>query len=186
MADPDNGYAKYIDVDSFVNYYIIQELTKNIDGNLRKSSFLTKERGKKLEMYHVWDFDLTIGNCNYFQDYGYGADNTYKGFFIKDYGYLGYGTGWFVRLFEDPAFREKVKLRWNELKPQLAKVPDFIDSHQKELFEVAGRNFRRWPILNTWIWPNVVVTGSYQGEVDYMKSFYINRLEWLDAEINKF
>ena len=185
MADPDNGYAKYIDVDSFVNYYIIQELTKNIDGNLRKSSFLTKERGQKLEMYHVWDFDLTIGNCNYFQDYGYGADNTYKGFFIKDFGYLGYGSGWFVRLFEDPAFREKVKFRWNEIKPQLAKVPDFIDSHQKELVEVAGRNFRRWPILNTWVWPNVVVTGSYQGEVDYMKNFYTNRLEWLDAEINK-
>ena len=60
------GYPKYIDVDSFVDYYIVQELTKNIDGNLRKSSFITKERGKKMEMYHLWDFDLTLGNCGYF------------------------------------------------------------------------------------------------------------------------
>lgn len=188
MSDPDKGYAKYIDVESFVNYYIIKELVKDIDGNLRKSTFLTKERGKRLEMYHVWDFDLTIGNCNYFDStYGNGLDNSYKGFFIKDFGYLGYGSGWFVRLFEDPAFKAKVKARWNALKPELSsKIPAFIDTNKEFVEEAAGRNFQRWPILDTWVWPNVEVTGSYQGEVAYMRKFYLDRLNWLDAEIKKW
>ena len=185
FADPVNGYARYIDVDSFVNYYIIKELTKDIDGNLRKSSFLVKERGKKLEMYHVWDFDLTLGNCDYFDDF-YGLENGPRGFFIKDYGLQGYGTGWYYRLFKDPAFKAKVKKRWNEVKPKLNQVPSYIDTEAAFIRPAADRNFKKWDILNVWVWPNVRVTGSYMGEVAYLKEFYRNRLEWLDTEINKW
>ena len=183
-ADPQRGYAAYIDVDSFVNYYIIEELVKDIDGNLRKSSFLTKERGKKLEMYHVWDFDLTLGNCNYFPDFG--SDNSYKGFYIRDFGYDGYGTGWYFWLFKDPAFRARVKARWKELKPQLDKVPEYIDQEQAYIKDAAERNFVKWKILGQHVWPNVVVTGSYDKEVKYMRDFYTARLAWLDGEISKW
>ena len=183
-ADSRTGYAAYIDVDSFVNYYIIEELVKDIDGNLRKSSFLTKEKGKKLEMYHVWDFDLTLGNCNYFPDFG--SDNSYKGFYIKDFGYDGYGTGWYWWLFQDPAFKARVKARWNALKPHLDKVPEYIDSEQAYVRDAAARNFGKWDILGRHVWPNVVVTGSYDKEVKYMRDFYIARLAWLDGEINKW
>lgn len=81
-----DGYEKYIDVDSFVNYYIIQELVKNIDGDVRRSSFLTKTHNGKFEMYHVWDFDLTMGNCDYFDSIiGNGMDNGYTGWYIRNY-----------------------------------------------------------------------------------------------------
>ena len=81
-SDDVAAYEDYVDVDSFINYYIVQELTKNVDGNFRKSTFLTKEQGKKLEMYHLWDFDLTLGNCGYFD---WRVGNGPQNFFIKDF-----------------------------------------------------------------------------------------------------
>ena len=185
FANASSGYARYIDVDSFVNYYIIKELVKDIDGNLRKSTFITKERGGKLEMYHVWDFDLTIGNCDYFNSM-YGISNSYTDFFIRDYGAQGKNTGWYPRLFMDPVFRLKVKNRWNQLKPQLQRVPDFIEANYRFIEPAAQRNFQKWIILNTYVWPNAKVTGTYRGEVNYLLSFYNSRLQWLDTEINKW
>ena len=169
------GYLKYIDVDSFVDYYIVQELTKNIDGNLRKSSFITKERGKKLEMYHLWDFDLTLGNCGYFWgDVGNGPEN----FWIKI-------DKWFPYLFADPAFVEKVQNRWNELMPKFEKIPEFIDDQALTLAKAQERNFQVWSIWESVDWVYFPSLGSYEKEVDYLKEFYTERLQWLDRELNK-
>ena len=180
FTDPEKGYAAYIDVDSFVNYYIIQELVKNIDGNLRKSSFLTKTPTGKLVMYHVWDFDLTLGNCDYFDAE---VGNSYTKFFIKDYGAWGKNTSWYHRLFQDPAFVDKVQARWKEVLPQLKTVPDYIDEQHEMLFGAEDRNFERWNILNTYVWPNAKVLGTYKAELNYLKSFYKGRLDWLDTNL---
>ena len=170
-----SGYPKYIDVDSFVDYYIVQELTKNIDGNLRKSSFITKERGKKMEMYHLWDFDLTLGNCGYFWgNVGNGPEN----FWIKL-------DKWYPHLFADPAFVDKVQKRWNELKPELEKIPEFIDEQTFYLAKAQERNFKVWSIWESVDWVYFPSLGSYEKEVDYLKEFYTKRLEWLDTELNK-
>ena len=170
-----SGYPKYIDVDSFVDYYIVQELTKNIDGNLRKSSFITKERGKKMEMYHLWDFDLTLGNCGYFWgNVGNGPEN----FWIKL-------DKWYPHLFADPAFVDKVQKRWNELKPEFDKIPEFIDEQTFYLAKAQERNFKVWSIWESVDWVYFPSLGSYEKEVDYLKEFYTKRLEWLDTELNK-
>ena len=171
----ETGYPKYIDVDSFVDYYIVQELTKNIDGNLRKSSFLTKERGKKLEMYHLWDFDLTLGNCGYFWN---GVGNGPENFWIKL-------DKWYPYLFKDPAFVNKVKNRWNELVPKFRQIPDFIDEQVFSLTQAQKRNFEVWDIRESIDWVYFPSLGSYEKEVEYLKEFYMARLEWLDREINK-
>lgn len=183
FKDPVNGYAKYIDVESFAKNYIINELTKNVDGNLRKSTFLTKERGKKLEMYHVWDFDFTLGNCDYFDDY-YGLTNTYEGWFIRYCGRNGHGSGWYYILMQDPAFVKVVQDIWNEAYPELLTVGDYIWQMYDEVAEAALRNFDRWQILNTYVWPNYVYLGDYRAEVDYLHRFYTQRLEWLNTELN--
>ncbi len=184
--DPNNGYAKYIDIPSFINYYIVQELTKNIDGNLRKSTFITKERGGKLKMYHVWDFDFSLGNCDYFGDY-YNISGSGRDFFIKDFGYQGYGWGWYYRLFQDKVFKDKVKNRWNAVKGELrARIPEFIDEQSAYIAEPAYRNFKTWNILNTYVWPNRRIPGSYEGEIEYLKTWYLERFNWLDTEINKW
>lgn len=169
------GYPKYIDVDSFVDYYIVQELTKNVDGNLRKSSFITKERGKKMEMYHLWDFDLTLGNCGYFWgSVGNGPEN----FWIKL-------DKWYPYLFSDPAFVERVQDRWNDLMPEFEKIPDFMDAQVEILGDAIGRNFQRWDINESVDWVYFPSLGSYEKELDYLKEFYAERLEWLDRELNK-
>ena len=171
----ETGYPKYIDVDSFIDYYIVQELTKNIDGNLRKSSFITKERGKKLEMYHLWDFDLTLGNCGYFWG---GVGNGPENFWIKL-------DKWYPYLFKDPTFVKKVKARWNELMPEFEKIPAFIDEQAAIIEDARIRNFQRWSILESVDWVYFPSLGSYEKELEYLKEFYSSRLEWLDRELNK-
>ena len=177
FADPVKGYAAYIDVPSFINYYIVQELTKNVDGNLRKSSFLTKERGKKMEMYHLWDFDLTLGNCGYFDgSVGNGPEN----FWVKDYkSDCTRGMGWYGYLFKDPAFVTAVKARLNELMPQLEAIPEFIDDQVFMLEKAQARNFERWDINASVDWVKMPSLGSYEAEVEYLKDFYVSRLDWL-------
>ncbi len=183
LASPTKGYAAYIDVDSFINYYILQELTKNIDGNLRKSSFITKERGQKLEMYHVWDFDLTLGNCGYFD---WRVGNGPEGFWIKDFASnCTPGDNWFNLMMKDPAFVLKLRERWNALMPELRNVAGFIDDQALVLDPAQKRNFNRWNINESVDWVMFPSLGSYEKEVGYLKEFYTERLEWLDVEINK-
>ena len=173
----------YIDLNSFINYYIVQEITKNVDGNLRKSSFITKERGKKMEMYHLWDFDLTLGNCGYFPwEVGNGPEN----FWIKDYkSNSTYGGGWFWYLFKHPDFVRAVKNRWNALLPQLEMIPEFIDEQALLIEEARVRNFQTWSIHESVNWVMFPSLGSYEKELEYLKNFYTERVEWLDKEINK-
>lgn len=184
FADPDEGYARYIDVDSFVDYFIAEELSKDIDGNIRKSAYLTLENSRKLRFYHLWDFDLAFGNCNYFPSDADGGNGP-TGWWIRDFGTKSVkNTGWYRRLFQDPVFVKKVQKRWNEVYPLLAAVPEAIDREVAEMGSAPGRNFDKWQILGTWVWPNVKVTGSYQGEVQYLKDFYGERLEWMNESIN--
>ena len=188
FTDPDTGWQKYIDIETFAKAYLVNELTKNIDGNMRKSSFITKKKNDKFQMYHLWDYDLALGNCNYLDD-EFGASDGPEGWFIKDYTWaryspLGYHHQWFTILTKDPAFCAKVKELWNTHYDELKNIPGFIDQMATYLKDAQKRNFEKWNILNTHVWPNVVVTGSYQGEIDYLKSFYSSRFNWLDGRIN--
>lgn len=195
FASPEKGYAKYIDVDSFIKYYIIQELSYNIDGKCCKSTFLTKQKDKKMEMYFVWDFDLAFGNCNYFGKY-YNLDNGPTGFHTRDYlsdytsggvNYGNYGKGWYFRLFQDPAFVAKVKAKWNEIYPFLQTVPKLIDDHVKAIGEdPINRNFEKWQILGKYTWPQTTpYPETHAGEVQKLKEFYSARLKWLNEELNR-
>jgi hypothetical protein len=178
-----DAYEEYVDVDSFINYYIIQELTKNVDGNFRKSSFLTKEQGGKLEMYHVWDFDLTLGNCGY---YGWDVGNGPENFWIKDFASnCTPGDNWVNLMMRDPDFIIRLQDRWNELMPELERIPDFIDEQALTLDKAVKRNFQRWNIWDWVDWVKMPSLGSYEKEVAYLKEFYSDRLEWLDRELNK-
>ena len=168
----DYAYRSYIDVPSFINYYIIQEITKNPDGNVRKSTYLTKEKGKKLEMYHVWDFDITLGNCDYTN-------------FEKPEGWQMRYVKWYNQLFFDPAFKKAVVDRWNELYPALlTQVPAFLDRQYALMDGAEARNFDRWQILGVKVWPNYYYFPTYEQEYDFLKDFYADRLAWLNGMIN--
>ncbi len=184
-ASPTEGYAKYIDPDSFIKNYLIQELVKNVDGNLRKSTFITKERNSRMMMYHVWDFDIAFGNCNYFPDFWPGVTNGPEGWFVKNHINASEpNDGWYGRMFKDPAFKERVKEIWNNAKSDLQGIPAYIDYNVDLLDGAQNRNFATWKILDKQVWPNLYVFGSYDKEVEYLKSFYSDRLKWLDDALN--
>ena len=161
----------FADVPSFVNYYIIQEIAKNPDGNVRKSTYITKEKGKPLEMYHVWDFDITLGNCNYTN-------------FEKPDGWQMRYVKWYNQMFHDPGFKKAVVDRWNELYPALLEVPEFIDRQYRLMNGAETANFEKWQILGKYVWPNKYIFDTYQQEYGFLKEFYLDRLAWLNERIN--
>ena len=98
FKDPKTGYAAYIDPDSFIDHHLLVEVTKNIDG-FRFSTFYYKDRGGKLNMGPIWDWNLSFGNANGKQ--GWMPESWYWPQ-LDDRQY-----SWFRRLFEDPDFAQR-------------------------------------------------------------------------------
>lgn len=172
FADPVLGYAAYIDVDSFIHWYLVNEIFRNLDAKMRSSCWMYKPRGGKLHMGPLWDFDIAAGNFD-------GADGyETTGWWIRN-------GPWFARLFEDPAFLARVRQVWNEIRVrQLPALIESIPAHAASLQQSQLNNFQRWPILETWVWPNNRVPGSYAGEVEYLATWLNARIAWMDAELN--
>ena len=171
-ADPDTGYRHYLDVDSFIDWYLVNEITKNNDAVFFASVFMYYDPVKeKYCMGPVWDFDISLGNIDY-----NGSDNPVN-FWIKN-------SPWIARLFEDPWFVSQVKARWNQKKAEFNSIPQFIDQRASYLAIAQTFNFRKWTILDKIVWPNPQINGSYYGEIAYMKSWLTTRLNWLDGAIN--
>ncbi len=180
----ENGYRKYIDVESFIDYYIVQELSKNVDGNMRGSCYLALRQNGKIEQPLVWDFDLAFGNADYITWEQGASSYDWDGWYIKT------ESPWFDRFFEDPAFVAELKKRWNELKPQLDQLPGFIKDNALMLDYAQIRNFgpkanggAGWDI-NLVEWNTNRVRGSYDAELNYLVSFVEKRIGWLHTNIN--
>lgn len=131
FADPKTGYAAYIDVDSFVNYYILNEVAMIEDaGNL--STYIYKELGGKLQIT-VWDFNNGYDNYQWFAQ-------DYEEFFAQD-------NSWFSRLLQDRSFVDCVVARYRELRQDIFTEEYFfslLDSYEQILGEAIERNFAVW------------------------------------------
>ena len=171
---PYRDLGKIIDIDSFIRYFFVQELGKNVDGNMRLSTYMWKPRNGKLGFPCVWDFDLAFGNCNYMHEVG--ATNAPDGWHIRN-------AIWFRQLFRQQEFCDRVAAMWNEFYPKLAGVETEMRQWAARMDDAQKRNFQRWTILNTHVWPNLVVKGSYQGELNYMLDFFMTRAAWMNTEI---
>jgi len=180
IADPQVGersaeYEALIDVASFVDFYIISEVVRNNDtGGGGIGIYLYKPRGGKLAIGPLWDYDIAMGNINY------NGNDQPKGWWIKT------DNRWYKALFNDAKFTQAVKARWQEIKPTL--LPTILDKIDEAAFETLQtgqqRNFQRWDILNEQVWPNPVALGSYEAEVDYLKTWLTTRVDWMDTEIS--
>lgn len=183
-ADPLTGYPKYLDIQSFVDFVIINEMTKNVDA-YRLSTFFYKDKDSKnsrLFAGPVWDFNIAMGNADYCvgpNHYGWVMDfNTVcpQDFWIIHF--------WWRRLWDDPGFRERLRDRWVELRGDAftdTKVTGILDSLVGVVQQAQVRNWQRWPVLNTWVWPNVFCCGTYAQHVDYLRNWLLDRMEWMDG-----
>ena len=167
----DEGYAEYIDVDSFVDWFLISEITKNVDSMFFSSMFLNVMPGEKIKMGPLWDFDLSFGNVDY-------ADSRYaEGWWVKYH-------PWYERLFQDPAFVEEVKVRFAFFKGNQDFILNKIDAYAEQLQWAQQENNDKWQTIGQYVWPNPVVFDTYQEEVDHMKEWYVNRMNWLDSALD--
>ena len=62
-------------------------------------------------------------------------------------------------------------------------IASYIDTKVDEIIPAVARNFERWPILGEYVWPNAIITGSYQAEVNYLKEFVDRRWDWMDRNM---
>ena len=148
FADPKTGYARYIDVPSFVDYFIHTELSLNADG-YKRSAYFYKEKqhedgtGGKLVAGPVWDYNLAYGNANFAN-----ADNP------EAWNFEGASNNptpaMWQRLLQDPAFRKAVKVRYKALRKNVLSnkaIDAYIDRHAKLLAPCLDRHFKTYPEL---------------------------------------
>ncbi len=186
FADTVDGYAGYIDIDSFIDHHILVELTKNIDG-FRLSTYMFKDRGGKLNMGPVWDYNLSLGNANYYD--GWNSQGWYHEVWgLWTPGGEGYPSyEWYRRLFEDPEFELRYWDRWYALRKGVystEKLLGDIDTYNILLDEAQVRNFARWNILGRYLWPNWFIAYTHQAEIDWMKQWLESRLVWIDGQFS--
>jgi len=172
FKDPENGYQKYIDVPSFVDWYLINEISKNLDSKSYSSMYFSHIPGQKIKMGPVWDFDLSFGNVNYTEC------EFVDSFWTKRH-------AWFSRLFEDPLFVQKVKERFAYYRVNESYLLDIIDAKAEHLHFAQQENDLRWDIYGNYIWPNPVVFDTYEEDLAYLKNWFIERMKWLDEAYAK-
>lgn len=176
------AYTDYIDVQSFVDFFILNEISANPDA-YRLSTFMHKDRDQKLKMGPIWDFNIAFGND------GRSATNTW----IYRYNQSNPSDLWLVhfwwtKLMQDPQFRHAVKVRWDALKSgalSLDHINHKIDEWVTylESNQAISRNFERWDVIGESLPFNSFVGNSYQEEVDYVKNWIASRISWMDTEM---
>ena len=187
FRDPNEGYRKYINENSFIDFFILNELSNNVDG-YRLSTYLYKDRGEKMNIGPIWDFNLSFGNADYCGGERYDLW-CYK-FNERCLGDLWNVPFWWERILEDEKFVINLKNRWNDLRgnllsdENLMNIIDIKYSLLNNETEVIKKNFEKWKIFGIYIWPNSFIGNNYYEEIEFLKNWIKNRTQWLDQSIN--
>lgn len=161
-----NGsYRNYFDIESAINWYLVQELTLNEEASRTKNCFLYKERGdEKFYIGPPWDFDAwTFGVTGVKR---FWCNNT---------------TLYFSTLLKDPYFVSRLKEKWNEYKPKFeSEIPNYIVEQYNKIYNSALRNDAMWPNWITYFNPE---ERSYEDIVTDMINAFKTQLSWMDSQI---
>jgi hypothetical protein len=188
MNDSKASFREMMDVPSFVNYFILNETVRNVDG-YRLSSYLYKDKeslGGKIKMGPAWDFNIAFGNADYLNGW------MTNGFVYKAMENEGGQNDawqvpfWWNKLVQDASFRKAVATRWKEVRKTFLNTNSLfasIDSAQVVLKEPLIRNFQKFPLMGRKIWPNYYVGSTLSDEVNWLKNWIQGRLTWLDAQL---
>ena len=180
----ENGYSKFIDVESFIDFIILQEISRNVDA-YGLSTYVYKDKesiNNKLTAGPIWDFNHGFGNCDYYE--AWETDGWNISYIYDD---MDQRAFWWLKLWDEENFKGMVKDRYNELRLSVLStnnVNSKIDEYVSTLGNSVNRNFTKWPILGEYIWPNYQVFDTHQEEIVYLKSWINNRLTWMDSELN--
>ena len=155
---------KYIDMKSFVDYFIVYNVSQNYEINYPKSAFMYKDLNGKLKMGPVWDFD-------------------YMTFSPSKLGLGCEGSLWYDKLLKNERFVSLLKQQWNLYKEDFLKNDAFIDSIAYYIHNSNERNYLLWPIgLKKDLIGDEKL--SFDDAVELLKDAYMNQISRLDLEIN--
>lgn len=163
-----NDLESWLDVDDFVRYYWIQELTKNLDAAFHRSIFFTWEIGSPFKMGPIWDFDMGYGNW-VVSDWQ-GPD----GFPIRS-------EGWASLMFKNKKFVQNIHDYWASHRDFFNTLPDSISKYGKIVEPYTSNEFKRWPTLG--YAENIThkeAYRSYSESIDSLNSWIGQRIQWID------
>lgn len=170
------GNFSNIDLYSFADWWIVEELAKNTDSQFYSSCYMYFDPSdKKIHMGPVWDFDLGFGNN--------GVDVKTEGFQADE---AQNGANWILELRKSEEFKNIVKERWNTCKPLIESY--FSGEYEENLSNIkkdVDVNFIRWPILGKSVWKAPIdceERKDYDSEVEYFKTWKDNRINWLSSQ----
>ena len=171
--DEKNGYRTLIDIDSFIDWYLINEISKNNDAAFYSSCYMTLIPGGKLKMGPLWDFDIAFGNTRQ-------SDNEKtSGFWVKN-------SIWFERMFQDDYFVKKVKERFLFFYENKGRILSTSNELSKKIQNSRLENDKIWKTLGKYIYPNYVYDfQTFDEEQEYLNNWINERYEWLKVAIDE-
>lgn len=177
--------AEHLDVASFVDFVIVQELARNVDA-YRRSTFLQLEPaglGGRVRAGPVWDFDLAFGNADFCD--GWRTDGLVweAEEVCEDWVQI---PGWWHALLADPRFRDPLRCRWEALRAGPFAddaLEAVVDALAWPIREAAARDDARWGTLGVWVWPNWYVGETHADEVAWLSEWLGERAAWLDGHL---
>ncbi len=164
FTDVSEGWQKYLDMDSFVDWYLINEIAKNQDGDFH--GYMNMKHDGKLRMGPLWKMERSFGY----------DDSSTSGFVIKN-------SKWYDRLFQDPAFVAKVKERFTYFYNHKNDILKEIDADSYYLRNALIENNNKWEVFE--VYSISELNRLYKDEVSAMKTWFENRLDWLNEEFSK-
>lgn len=169
-----------VDINSLMDYMLINELAKNLDA-FRLSFFFSKAEGKPFVIGPVWDFDLAFGNSNI------GTFSNSSGWCNSSESICPFKMlNWGDVILNDPTYSKKLKEKWTLWRHTFLtneKVMDIVNTYESQV-AISEKNFHSSiPILDKWVWPNTYVGGTYENEIYYLKCWLLKRLYWIDKNL---
>ena len=176
------NWRQYLDLNTFLRHFLVGEVSGNTDTYW--SVYMYKHRSNDtLYVGPCWDFDLAFDNDN----------RTYPVCNRSDYIYRSGGStiGYMQTLVDniviyDTAAKQQLKDLWAQLRRNgftEESMLDYIDEQAELLAHSQQLNFLRWPILGQYVHQNPRVRGSYQAEVENVRSYIRNRIPWMDRKL---
>lgn len=167
FKDPSSGWQKYLDIDSFVDWYLINEIAKNDKSAFKSNCMMNLKKDGKLKMGPLWDFE-TAFNVKY----------PSTGFVVKN-------SSWYSRLFEDPAFVSKVKERFNFFYSHKSDIISDMNSNAQYLKYSIQENNNKWKVFSATSTSTPNTWTVYQNSVLSLETWLNTRIEWLKGQFDK-
>ncbi len=177
--------AAWIDVPSFVDFVLVNELSRNVDA-FRRSAFLHKApdaMGGRLHAGPLWDFNIAWGNADFCDGWNPEGLVWEAQDVCEDWHQI---PSWWIRVLRDERFTGPLRCRWNELRLGVLgdnALATTIEALVLPLAEAEQRDHARWATLGVNIWPNWYVGATWADELAYLNTFTLARAAWLDGNL---